>query len=162
MSDVTREGGCACGAARYRLTGEPIVVNNCHCTLCQRQTGSTSVVNMFYETDRLTLLSGEIGRHVVKGGSGQDHVIMRCSACGTALWSHYARMGGHGVGVRAGTLDDPSSVKPDAVIFVAEKMDWVALPQGIPAFERYYDFEALLPPDRFARFKAMMAKALPA
>lgn len=70
MDETTRHGGCTCGDARYAVKGEPIFVNNCHCRQCQQQTGSTSVVNMFYEADRLTLLSGEISRHVVKAGSG--------------------------------------------------------------------------------------------
>ena len=50
MADAIREGGCGCGHVRYRVEGEPIFVNNCHCRLCQRQTGSTSVVNAFFES----------------------------------------------------------------------------------------------------------------
>src|SRR6478736_3586803 len=71
-----RMGGCACGTLRYELVGEPIFVNNCHCSLCQRQTGSTSVVNMFFEAEALTQLSGETTRHVVQTGSGRDVVIV--------------------------------------------------------------------------------------
>ncbi|TNE40023.1 MAG: GFA family protein [Sphingomonadales bacterium] len=162
MSDKVMEGGCACGNVRYRVAGDPIFVNNCHCTLCQQQTGSTSVVNMFYETDRLTHLSGETSRHVVKAGRGGDHAIIRCAECGTALWSHYSRLGEHGVGIRVGTLDAPASVRPDAVIFAADRMPWVALPDDIPVFETTYDASELLPPERFARLKALAAKARPA
>lgn len=162
MTETVREGGCACGAARYQMMGEPIFVNNCHCTQCQRQTGSTSVVNMFTETEHLTLLSGETTRHVVKAGSGGNHVIVRCAACGTALWSHYPRLGELGAGIRVGTLDNPSGIKPDAVIYTAEKMEWTALPEGIPAFEAYYSPAEVLPPERFARLKALAAKSRPA
>ncbi|MCI1755655.1 MAG: GFA family protein [Sphingobium sp.] len=162
MDETTRHGGCTCGDARYAVKGEPIFVNNCHCRQCQQQTGSTSVVNMFYEADRLTLLSGEISRHVVKAGSGGDHVIVRCATCGSALWSHYPRLGEHGAGIRVGTLDDPRSIRPDAVIYAAEKMDWVMLPPDIPAFPAQYSPAELLPPERFARLKALAAKARPA
>jgi hypothetical protein len=55
--DIIREGGCACGAVRYRVSGEPINVNNCHCRQCQCQTGSTSVVNAFFEAERVTHLA---------------------------------------------------------------------------------------------------------
>jgi hypothetical protein len=151
-------GGCACGALRYEIAAVPIFVNNCHCTLCQKQTGSTSVVNAFFETEALTLLCGETSRHVVKAGSGGDHVIVRCKACGTAIWSHYPRVGEHGLGVRVGTLDDPGAVRPDAVVFVASRMPWVALPEGIPAFEAYYNPAELLPPERFARLLALVHK----
>ncbi|WP_404334159.1 GFA family protein [Sphingomonas sp. MMS12-HWE2-04] len=146
-------GGCACGAVRYRIEREPIFVNNCHCRLCQRQTGSTSVVNAFYEFDAIEQLSGDTLQQTVKAGSGGDHVIVRCSACGTALWSHYARLGTLGAGVRAGTLDEPGSLRPDAAIFVASRMPWVTLPEGIPHFDTSYDPSQLLPPERMARLR---------
>lgn len=159
MADSVKEGGCACGALRYQLCGEPIFVNNCHCRQCQQQTGSTSVVNMFYEMERVTVLSGESSRHMLKSGSGGTHVIVRCAACGTALWSHYPGFGEHGAGVRAGTLDDPSTIIPDAVIYTAERMPWVTLPDDIPVFEGYYKPADVLPPERFARLKALAGKA---
>ncbi len=156
-SRVKLSGGCACGSVRYTIAAEPIFVNNCHCTLCQKQTGSTSVVNMFLETAHLTQHSGETTRHIVKSGSGGDHTIMRCAACGTALWSFYPRLGELGAGVRAGTLDDPGAVRPDAVIFTVSRMPWVALPEGIPHFETTYNPAELLPPERFARLAALIA-----
>ena len=58
MGEKRREGGCGCGHVRYRVEGEPIFVNNCHCRLCQQQTGSTSVVNAFFETERVTVSAG--------------------------------------------------------------------------------------------------------
>lgn len=158
MMDATREGGCACGATRYTVEGDPILVNNCHCAQCQRQTGSTSVVNLFYEADRVVLTSGRTSRHIVKAGSGGDHVIVRCAECGTAVWSHYPRLGEEGCGVRAGTLDDSSWVRPDAAVFVSERMPWVTLPEGIPAFETYYSPAEILPPERLDRLKSLVAK----
>lgn len=152
----TLTGGCACGAVRYEIEQTPISVNNCHCTLCQRQTGSTSVVNAFVETTALTLLSGETVRHVVKTGSGGDQVIVRCAECGTAIWSHYPRLGELAVGVRVGTLDDPGAVTIDAAIFTASRMPWVTLPEGIPHFEAGYNPAELLPPERFARLRALI------
>lgn len=148
-------GGCACGAARYEIGAEPIVVNNCHCRLCQRQTGSTSVVNIFVESEHIRLVSGETSENVVKAGSGGDHVIVRCAACGTALWSFYPRLGRLAAGVRAGTLDDPGAAPANAAIFTADKMPWVTLPEGIPHFETVYNAADLLPPERFARMKAL-------
>jgi hypothetical protein len=151
-------GGCACGEVRYEVKAQPIFVNNCHCTLCQRQTGSTSVVNAFVESEHLVQLSGETTRHVVKAGSGGDHVIVRCSTCGTAMWSFYPRLGELGAGFRAGTLDDPSALTPDAAIFTEDKMKWVTLPEGIPAFPTTYNPAELLPPERFARLKALIER----
>lgn len=155
--DTAREGGCGCGAVRYRVRGAPIFVNNCHCNQCQRQTGGTSVVNAFFESDRLEVLSGELGENTVTAGSGGPHVIVRCASCGVALWSHYPRLGRLGLGLRVGTLDDASVFAPDAVIFTSEAMPWVAVPEGIPAFEKAYDFREVLPAERVDRMKALMA-----
>lgn len=157
--ETAREGGCACGAVRYRATGEPIFVNNCHCTLCQRQSGAASVVNAFFETGRVVLLTGALVDSRVPTGSGGEQAILRCAACGTALWSHYPGLGRGACAVRAGTLDDPAAVRPDAATYVAERWPWVPLPEGIPAFEAYYRPSELLPPDRFARLKAVVAAA---
>ena len=159
MSDETiREGGCGCGHVRYRVRGEPMMVHNCHCRLCQQQTGSTSVVNAFFEGDRVELLSGALTEHETKGGSGNPHVICRCEECGTALWSWYGRLGRLSYGIRAGTLDEPGSVTPDVVIFTESAMPWVALPEGIPHFEAYYDFREVLPADRLDRLMALVER----
>lgn len=156
--EVVREGGCGCGQVRFRLRGEPIFVNNCHCRLCQQQTGSTSVVNVFLEAERVEQLQGELTEHTVTAGSGGPHVICRCAACGTAVWSVYPRLGRLGLGVRAGTLDDPGSVTPDAVIFTDSKMPWVALPESIPSFAATYNPFDLLPPERVARLQSMLER----
>lgn len=156
MSEDSRTGGCGCGALRYQVQGEPIYVNNCHCRQCQRQTGSTSVVNAFFETERLTLTSGETSRHIFKAGSGGPHYVIRCTQCGSAVWSHYPRVGELGLGLRVGTLDEPNVFQPDAAIFTEEAMNWVTLPAGIPHFRRTYDPSELLPAERFARLKALV------
>ncbi|NNL18586.1 MAG: aldehyde-activating protein, partial [Boseongicola sp.] len=39
------EGGCTCGHVRYRVSSEPMIVHCCHCTWCQRQSGSAFAVN---------------------------------------------------------------------------------------------------------------------
>jgi len=152
------QGGCGCGAVRYEARGEPIFVNNCHCTQCQHQTGSTSVVNAFFEGDRVTLLAGNLTEHTVKAGSGGPHVICRCSRCGSAVWSFYPRLGRLGMGIRVGTLDDPTAFPPDAVVFASEALPWVTLPAGIPHFQKGYDFKAVLPPERFARLAALVVR----
>ena len=158
MSDTIHEGGCACGSLRYEAQGEPIFVNNCHCRLCQRQTGGTSVVNGFWESDRVTVTQGELTEHTLKGGSGGEHVIRRCAQCGTAVFSHYPRVGRLGVGVRIGSFDDPTPFTPTAVVFTAYKMPWVTLPEGIPAFEEYYSPRELYSPESFARLMVLVEK----
>ncbi|WP_338241176.1 GFA family protein [Aurantiacibacter hainanensis] len=153
-----REGGCACGKVRYRITGEPMMVHNCYCRQCQQQTGSTCVVNGFWESDRIELLSGELSEFAVPGGSGQDHTIARCANCATAVFSYYARLGRLSTGVRAGSLDDPGSIRPDVAIFMAEAMPWVTPPAGIRQFEGYYHPREVLSEESLDRLRALAAR----
>jgi hypothetical protein len=153
---VLREGGCSCGSVRYRLTDEPLFVHCCHCLNCQRQTGSAFVINLLIETDRVELLAGEPQVFDVPRDDGSAQRIYRCGDCQVAVYSQYTwpqlRF------VRAGTLDEPSSVSPDVHIFTRSKVPWVELPPDIPAFEIYYDRETLWPPASNARIEALIAQ----
>jgi hypothetical protein len=158
MAEAVHSGGCACGALRYEARGEPIFVNHCHCRLCQRQTGSVGVVNAFFESERLTVTAGALTEHTFKTGSGGDHIICRCAKCGTAVFSYYPRVGRLGAGIRVGSFDDPDAFTPTAVVFISSKMHWAPLPEGIPAFEEYYNPKELFSPDNFARLIALVEK----
>jgi hypothetical protein len=149
------EGGCACGAVRYRLESAPMFVNCCHCRDCQPQTGSAFVINALIETDRISLLAGDPQPIRMPTDSGRPHDIYRCRACQTALWSDY---GGRPAlrFVRVGTLDDPAALAPDAHIFTRSKLPWVGLPATVPAFEVYYDMQALWPAASLARRRAIL------
>jgi hypothetical protein len=81
------------------------------------------------------LLQGELTDHTVSRRQRRAAHDPPLRQCGAALWSHYPRLGKLGAGLRVGTLDDPGAWRPDAVIFTESKMPWVALPEGIPAFE---------------------------
>ncbi len=152
----TLEGGCACGAVRYRLESAPMFVHCCHCLDCQRQTGSAFVLNALIEADRMSLLSGQPQPTAMPTDSGRPHTVHRCPTCGTAVWSEY---GGRPQVrfVRVGTLDDPSALKPDVHIYTRSKLPWVTLPDSVPRFEDYYDARALWPSESLARRKAVLS-----
>jgi hypothetical protein len=148
-------GGCACGAVRYRLGSAPMFVHCCHCRDCQRQTGSAFVINAIIETDRIALLAGDPAPIAVPTDSGRPHAIYRCRACQTALWSDY---GGRPAlrFVRVGTLDDPAALPPDVHIFTRSKLPWVELPETVPAFDVYYDAQALWPAASLERRRTIL------
>ena len=154
-SGEAREGGCSCGAVRYRLASEPLFVNCCHCLHCQRQTGSAFVVNVLIETDRVELLAARPQPVEVPRDDGSVQTIFRCPSCQVAVFSEYGNPGVRFV--RAGTLDRPSSVAPDAHIFTRTKVPWLALPHGVPAFEIYYDSTTLWPSASLDRLRAVMS-----
>ena len=136
MSDRL-EGGCSCGAVRYRLASGPLVTHCCHCRNCQRQTGSAFVINMLIEASRVELLGDDPQPVEVPRDDGSGQRIFRCPVCRVAVYSEYGRPEVRFV--RAGTLDDPSRVSPDAHIYTRSKLPWVVLPVSAPAFAEYYD-----------------------
>jgi hypothetical protein len=150
-----REGGCACGAVRYRLAGAPMFVHCCHCRDCQRQTGSAFVINALIETERVALLTGDLSSIAMPTDSGRPHRIFRCASCQTAMWSEYGGIAALRF-VRVGTLDDPASIPPDVHIYVRSRLPWVTLPQGVPSFEAYYDSRKLWPAAGLERRRAIL------
>jgi hypothetical protein len=149
-------GGCACGAVRYRLASRPIWVHCCHCTDCQRETGSGFAVNALIEADRVELTAGRPAPILTPSASGRGQTIWRCAACQVALWSNY---GGNGAihFVRAGTLDRPERITPDIHIYTASKLPWLAIPAGARAVPRFYDYEDTWPAEAWERRQVALA-----
>ena len=154
---VPREGGCACGAVRYRLTSDPLFTNCCHCLSCQRQTGSAFVINLLIEADRVELLAGDPQSVDVPRDDGSTQRIFRCPHCQVAVFSEYGRPQVRFV--RGGTLDQPSSVTPDAHIYTRSRLPWIALPSSVPAFDVYYDAKTLWPAASLERVRKTLAPA---
>ena len=148
-----REGGCACGAVRYRLHSEPLFVHCCHCLNCQRQTGSAFVINLLIESDRVELLGDRPNPIDTPGDGGSTQRIYRCPTCQVAVFSEYGRPDVWFV--RGGTLDEPASVTPDVHIYTRSKVSWLTLPEPAPAFAAYYDIKALWPPPSFERLERL-------
>src|ERR1044072_928685 len=92
------EGGCACGAVRYRLSDAPMFVHCCHCTSCQTETGSAFVINALIESNRVETLAGAPEAVMTPSESGKGQQVWRCPECRGALWANYGG-GGEGPGV---------------------------------------------------------------
>ncbi|NIA69226.1 GFA family protein [Pelagibius litoralis] len=155
--EFTLEGGCTCGAVRYRMTSKPIYVHCCHCRWCQRETGSAFVLNAMIEADRVEVLQGEPQAAVIPSNSGKGQKITRCPTCQVALWSNFAGAGDAIRFVRVGTLDDPDRLPPDVHVFTDSKQPWVILPEGTPSFPEFYNRKALWSAEALARREAALA-----
>jgi len=149
------EGGCTCGAVRYRLTDAPMFVHCCHCTTCQTETGSAFVLNALIESDRVETIAGAPEPLMTPSESGRGQQIWRCPDCKIALWSNYGGAADILRFVRIGTLDEPGALPPDVHIYTRSKLPWVRLPDGAPAFEAYYDSKTLWPASSLERRKAL-------
>ena len=160
-ADLPLEGGCTCRAVRFRLASRPLFVHCCHCTWCQRESGSSFALNAMIESERVELLGDEPELVWTPSASGAGQRIARCRRCRVAVWSHYSGAGDAIRFVRVGTLDDAGRLPPDIHIFTASKQPWVVLPSGTPAVLEYYDRERYWPAESLARRDAMRARATP-
>jgi hypothetical protein len=122
------EGGCECGRVRYRIEGDPIFVNCCHCRQCQKLSGSAFAINAMFERDRIEVVAGADG---LENEAGQA----RCPACHVLLWGTHRFFGDSILFLRVGTLDEGELLVPSAHFFLRSRHPWVPVPDGIPAFE---------------------------
>jgi len=162
MSGDFAEGGCACGGVRYALAARPIFTHCCHCTWCQRETGSAFAVNAMIEM-RLVEATGRVPDLVLTpSASGKGQKIARCPACRVAVWSHYATLDTKLAFIRVGTLGEPSRCPPDVHIFTSTKQPWVTVPAGAVVYPEFYsgaDRVRLFGPERMARRQALIEEA---
>lgn len=158
-SAYPKQGQCCCGEVRYELRHKPMFVHCCHCSWCQRETGSAFAVNALVESLHVVPICGEVERISTPSSSGAGQDIMRCPRCKVALWSHYGAAREAVAFVRVGTLDYPQQITPDIHIFTSSKQAWVLLSEDIPAVEEYYQRSKYWPHDSVCRYKAALGKA---
>jgi hypothetical protein len=144
------EGGCTCRSVRYRLKSKPMFVHCCHCSWCQRETGSAFALNALIEPDRMEV-AGEVVLVNTASNSGKGQVIARCPKCHIALWSNYGGGGDVLRFVRVGTLDEPGRMPPDVHIFTSTRQPWVKLDDGKPVFREYYKSAEVWPKESLER-----------
>src|SRR6202012_3567624 len=121
---MTHEGGCLCGAVRYKAEGVPLNVRICHCRNCQKAMGSPYYARALFPQDALTV-EGETARYATseRGGGGF------CPRCGTRLFSW--RRNGSAAGVSLATFDDRNAFVPTEHIWVSETISWDRLDGGL-------------------------------
>ena len=129
MAEV--EGGCQCGSVRYRVSGEPIGVVVCHCTECQRQSGSAFGMSMAVRSAAFRLIAGELDSFAVIADSGRAKTGAFCPRCGTRIYHQTAP---EVLSVKAGTLDDTSRLRPTAHYWTKRKQPWVTIPDDVATF----------------------------
>jgi hypothetical protein len=158
LSTQSFDGGCTCRQVRYRMITKPLFVHCCHCSWCQRETGSAFALNAMIEAERLQILQGEVRVIDTPSNSGKGQRISRCPKCLIAVWSNYAGLGDAVCFVRVGTLDNPGALPPDIHIFTSTKQPWVVLPAATPAVPEYYKAASYWPKESLARREALLAK----
>ena len=122
-----REGGCLCGAVRFRVRGEPINVRVCHCRNCQKAMGAPFLARALFDQQAIEV-DGDTGRYA--SSEALDRVF--CTTCGTRLFSW--RRNGTAAGIALAAFDDRNAFAPTEHIWVSEKMAWVRLDDGLTQY----------------------------
>lgn len=127
------QGGCLCGAVRYRADGEPAMVAICQCTHCQRQSGAAYSVNVGIAKGSLQFSGDLPATYEDRGSSGLPVHRRFCAKCGSPIFSQ-VDSSPQLDWLKAGTLDDTSWVQPQAAVWCASAQPWVRLPAELPQF----------------------------
>lgn len=136
MSD-THDGGCLCGAVRFRTRGPPLQTTICHCTFCQRLTGSAFLVEPVFLKTNVEIESGIVSTYDHRSPDhGRILQVNFCPKCGTHLSLLFERFPTM-QGMCGGTFDDPHWFKPDRHIFTRSAVDWMSYPHDVSCFERH-------------------------
>lgn len=140
----TFEGQCQCGAVAYRVSGEAATLFACHCTECQRQSGSAFGMALWIREPVLEITSGQLKEWIRALPSGRHMSCQFCPECGTRLF-HSTVGQTKLLSIKPGTLRDTSHLKPVGHLWVRSKQKWLDIEGGTLQYPENPDsFDELL------------------
>ena len=133
MADLPLTGGCLCGGVRFRVDAPLVVATYCHCTRCQRRTGTAASAQARIQPGSLTVTQGEELIRTYAPPDGFPKLF--CGACGSALWSR-SPDDPEVISVRLGAFDGDPGIRPSLHQFVAYAAPWEPIPDdGLPRYD---------------------------
>jgi len=129
MDERVWSGGCFCGAVRYEVDGAPRTLCYCHCESCRRAAGSPAVAWGTFDRGGFRVVRGSLAE--LRSSPG----VLRgfCARCGSGLtYSHEGRA--DDIDVTLATLDEAAQLAPTMHVWVADKLPWVRIEDGLPQF----------------------------
>jgi hypothetical protein len=128
---ISIEGGCLCGAVRYRAYGEAYGITHCHCRTCRHASGAPFVTWAGFDTDKFTFIQGKPASYA----SSANVVRTFCGGCGTALTYQRDDLPGS-IDVTLGSMDDPEAVRPQDHTWTESQLSWISLGDELPKYAR--------------------------
>jgi hypothetical protein len=130
----TITGGCACGAIRYEINAEPIVMFTCHCRDCQRTSGGPYTPVFYVPAKAFKITKGSPHYYGTTSEMGGHNKRGFCPECGSRLFGGASEQG---QGVTASSLDDPTLFKPQFEIWTSDAQPWDHMDPNMPKHEKY-------------------------
>ena len=139
---IQHQGGCVCGSVRYVAKGDPLRVTVCHCTWCQRRTGTAFAVVAAFDDDKVDLNGGARGKYRhISDETGRWLDVEFCPKCGTNVGFTLERRPGLRA-IDSGTFDDPGWLRTDQhhfrYIFLRSAQKWSEVPAGAETYEKHF------------------------
>jgi len=129
MADIV-EGGCLCGAVRYRIDGEPLSSGTCQCRTCRKASAAAIVPWLHLDAAKFAFSAGQ----PVEFKSSPSVTRSFCGRCGTPL-TYWTTSYGRTIDVTTCSLDDPEAFPPIGHVWTSHKLSWVKLADGLPCLE---------------------------
>ena len=126
-------GQCLCGSVKYTISSAPVRMGQCHCDHCRRLTGTGHSSNAFFVKDAVHI-EGDTSHYAVTADTGAVITRYFCPKCGSRLFGT-SNVATNIISVSAGTLDDSSWFKANAIVYNKKKPAWDFMDKDIPTFE---------------------------
>jgi hypothetical protein len=130
----TYTGGCACGAIRYEIPGEPLFQNHCQCRDCQHKSGTGHGSYLTFARKGITQ-RGEATHWDIVADSGKVKTRAFCPTCGSPVYMTYVAQP-NVITVHAASLDDPGRFAPQAVTYAVRALAWDGIDPALMRFDR--------------------------
>ena len=126
------QGGCLCGEIRYRITGPSLFVSQCACKDCQKATGTGHTTIIGIHQSQLEV-SGDLATFTNEGETGGRVTRHFCGRCAGRIYTS-GDLPGEFIMVQAGSLDDPSRIEPESVIYLKDAAIWDRFDPSLPQY----------------------------
>lgn len=122
------QGGCLCGAVRYRIGGNPVRSGACHCTFCQRRTGTAFAIYAHFPASGFEITGPDLLAYTHRSdGSGREMTMHSCPVCATTVYLTM-ELFPDAVSIQGGTFDDPDWLPVNTHIWTGSGLKWVGIP----------------------------------
>jgi hypothetical protein len=126
-------GQCLCGACRYTIEGDPVVVAHCHCRDCQRLSGAGHTTGAMFAEAGVSV-EGDLATFDLLSEGGNTVTRLFCRTCGSPLFGRNTGMPGF-LTVSLGTLDEPDSLTPQVAVFARTRRHWDVMDASLATFD---------------------------
>lgn len=132
MTGPTHEGGCQCGAVRYRIAGDPVMAAICHCSMCRRANAAPAVAWAMFQEPQVSFANGMLTTYESSSGARRGF----CPRCGTQISFRADYIPGL-IDITIGSLDHPEAITPSLHYWDSKRLPWVQFSDQLPKYPEF-------------------------